>query len=501
MPVNAATTLAPDTIIKGESQSTLYYYAADGKRYAFPNDKVYFSWFTNFDDVVELSDEELAQIPLGGVVHYRPGVLLVKIQTDSKVYAVSNKGVLRWIKTEALARAFYGDNWAHLVDDIPASFFAHYVIGLPIMLIADYDADSEVSSAPSITHGEGLKLGHLKRGSDTDKCRAIPAVPAHKIGQKGPATPAVPARDCAREKHDDDDDEDDDELTISSINVTSSTSTAMVTWFTDEKATGKVTYNSVSLGTATSTNQMVSSSSLVKFHSFLLTGLSPATQYYYQVESTDEDGNTAKSEEKTFTTLSSTTDTTAPTLSNITATPAITSATVNWNTNEAATSVVVYADENLATSSTSQTISNSALVTSHSLNLTGLTASTTYYYIVKSADANGNLASSTEKTFTTQPVADVTPPIISNLQEQTSTTTTTINWTTDELSTSYLKYALQNLETATTSWSSSSGILTTSHSLMATGLTASTTYYYLVQSTDASGNIASSTQQTFSTTP
>src|SRR3990167_3673664 len=93
MPVNAATTLAPDTIIKGESQSTLYYYAADGKRYAFPNDKVYFSWFTNFDDVVELSDEELAQIPLGGVVHYRPGVLLVKIQTDSKVYAVSNKGV------------------------------------------------------------------------------------------------------------------------------------------------------------------------------------------------------------------------------------------------------------------------------------------------------------------------------------------------------------------------------------------------------------------------
>ena len=496
-PVSAATALEPDTVIKGLSHSTLYYYATDGKRYAFPNDKVYFSWFTNFNDVVTISDEELAQIPLGGVVHYRPGILLVKIQTDPKVYAVGEKGILRWIKSEILARALYGNDWNILVDDLPASFFAQYLLGSPIISPSDYDADEEANDAPSISHSKGLRLGRLKHGSDTEKCRAIPAVPAHKIGQKGRATPAVPARDCARQKH-----EDGDELNISSINSAVSTSTASITWFSDERATGKVTYNTQYLDTATTTNQTMSSDSLVKFHNFLLTGLTPQTTYYYKVESTDEDNNTATSSEKTFTTLAeTTTDTTVPVLNNITATTTVSTATISWTTNEPATSITVYADEILTTATSSQTVSNSNLVSSHSLTITGLNASTTYYYIVKSADGSGNLATSTEKTFTTLSPADVNPPIISNILAQTTTTTATITWTTNEPADSLVKYSLQDLDTATTTSSLNSSLLVTSHSLLISGLTASTTYHYLVRSADASANVTTSIQQIFSTTP
>jgi phosphodiesterase/alkaline phosphatase D-like protein len=43
---------------------------------------------------------------------------------------------------------------------------------------------------------------------------------------------------------------------------------------------------------------------------------------------------------------------------------------------------------------------NSTPLNSHSVTLTGLAASTTYYYRVKSADAASNLAVSSDNTFT-----------------------------------------------------------------------------------------------------
>jgi hypothetical protein len=138
-------------------------------------------------------------------------------------------------------------------------------------------------------------------------------------------------------------------------------------------------------------------------------------------------------------------------------------------------------------------------MTSHAINVSGLTASTTYYYIVKSVDASGNLATSTEKTFTTLTPADVTPPVISAIHSETTSTTATITWTTNEPSNSYLLYSLEDLSTATTTLTANSSTLVTSHSLGVTGLTASTTYHFKVSSTDASNNSATSTQQTFIT--
>jgi hypothetical protein len=74
----------------------------------------------------------MAAIPLGGNVTYRPGVKMIKIQSDPSVYAVDTGGVLRWVKTQELAEALYGQNWAKQVEDVSDAFFFNYTIGEPI---------------------------------------------------------------------------------------------------------------------------------------------------------------------------------------------------------------------------------------------------------------------------------------------------------------------------------------------------------------------------------
>jgi len=120
------------SLIKLEDSQAVYYCGANAKRYVFVNDKVYFSWYDDFEDVAVLTAEEMAGIPLGGNVTYRPGVKMVKIQTDPKVYAVEPGGVLRHIISPDIAAALYGAAWRGQVDDIPDSFFMDYRLGEPI---------------------------------------------------------------------------------------------------------------------------------------------------------------------------------------------------------------------------------------------------------------------------------------------------------------------------------------------------------------------------------
>lgn len=120
------------TLIKPESTSAVYYCGADGKRYVFPNDRTYFTWYSDFDDVITVTDQGIANVQLGGNVTYRPGVKMVKIQSEPNVYAVDTNGVLRWIKTPQIAESLYGKNWAKQVEDISDAFFFNYTIGEPI---------------------------------------------------------------------------------------------------------------------------------------------------------------------------------------------------------------------------------------------------------------------------------------------------------------------------------------------------------------------------------
>jgi hypothetical protein len=187
-------------------------------------------------------------------------------------------------------------------------------------------------------------------------------------------------------------------------------------------------------------------------------------------------------------------DSTPPVISGVSTTAITqTSATVSWTTDEASDSQISYGiDANYGSSTTL----NSALVTSHSQNLTGLTAGTTYHYQVKSKDASGNLGASLDSTFTTQ-APDTTPPTITGVNYSNVTSSgATIAWTTDEASDTQIEYGLTASYGSSTTLNAS---LVVSHSQNLTGLSANTLYHFRVKSKDAAGNLATSIDSTFTT--
>src|SRR3989344_3050449 len=103
-------------------------------------------------------------------------------------------------------------------------------------------------------------------------------------------------------------------------------------------------------------------------------------------------------------------DTTPPTISSISSSGVTTSgATVSWNTNEASDTQVEYG---ATTSYGSQTTRNPSLLTSHSATVSGLSPAATYHFRVKSRDSAGNLAMSSDSTFTTNSLPDTTAPSV-----------------------------------------------------------------------------------------
>ena len=104
-------------------------------------------------------------------------------------------------------------------------------------------------------------------------------------------------------------------------------------------------------------------------------------------------------------------DTTAPTISGVSASGVTASAaTIAWTTNEPASSQVEYG---LTTGYGQTTALDAALVRSHSVPLSGLTANTTHHYRVRSKDAAGNEKVGSDATFKTTVAPDTTPPTVS----------------------------------------------------------------------------------------
>ncbi|HYP26594.1 MAG TPA: fibronectin type III domain-containing protein [Blastocatellia bacterium] len=178
---------------------------------------------------------------------------------------------------------------------------------------------------------------------------------------------------------------------LSASNVASNAAT--ITWATDEPANTQVEF-----GTTTGYGNLTQVDSVLKTsHSVILGGLSGGTTYYYRVRSRDVDGNLSVSQGLTFTTTRL--DTMPPVISNVAATNVtLSGATISWDTDEASDSQVEYGR---TSSLGSTTTVNPLLVTRHSVVLSGLTQSKTYYYRVMSRDAGGNLTISGVISFTT----------------------------------------------------------------------------------------------------
>src|SRR3989442_15157227 len=82
---------------------------------------------------------------------------------------------------------------------------------------------------------------------------------------------------------------------MSANQVSAGSSTATVSWKTDENSDSAVDF-----GTTTAYGSSVADASLVTVHSLALRSLSPATTYHYQAKSKDKAGNLATSGDLTF---------------------------------------------------------------------------------------------------------------------------------------------------------------------------------------------------------
>jgi len=189
------------------------------------------------------------------------------------------------------------------------------------------------------------------------------------------------------------------------------------------------------------------------------------------------------------------TDSTPPVISNVVSTGITNnSATITWDTDESSDSLVKYGTTPEVYMSEEY---NTAEVTSHNISLTGLDAGTTYYYLVRSTDSNGNAAESAEYSFSTLATPDTTPPLISNVTSTGITNNSaTITWDTDESSDSLVKYGTTPRVYTSVECNATN---VTSHNVTLTGLDAGATYYYLVNSTDLGGNAAGSAEYIFTT--
>lgn len=203
-------------------------------------------------------------------------------------------------------------------------------------------------------------------------------------------------------------------------------------------------------------------------------------------------------------------DTTAPVISDLSITPATTTATITWYTNERSDSTVFWstsAGVNINSSST-PSASNNNKTKNHRIVLNNLTASTTYFVIVRSRDSSSNTAISSETSFKTKspipitPVPDTTSPTISNVVTQVSTSTIQVSWNTNEPANSKIYYSTStdfDVNATSTSSFMENVALVLNHLLSLVGLLPQTVYHLIVQSIDGSGN-ATTTQVLTTTT-
>lgn len=159
-PERLATVTRSHLIKAWEGGPAVYWFAADGNRYVFPNESTFRSWFPVTSEcpvIRQIPAEDLRSVMIGGNVTIRPGTFLVKITTDPGTYAVSRGGVLRRFIDESTVSAVYGMDWRLDTVDVPDSFFVTYGIGSPIVAVTDYDRFGEYTSTPTIDHDLGLR--------------------------------------------------------------------------------------------------------------------------------------------------------------------------------------------------------------------------------------------------------------------------------------------------------------------------------------------------------
>jgi hypothetical protein len=275
-------------------------------------------------------------------------------------------------------------------------------------------------------------------------------------------------------------------VVISGLTSTAiSASSATITWITDKASTSQVVYGpTTGYGSVSAYN-----SAPVFSHSVTLTGLAQGTTYNYAAISAGSTGTSTTSANLTFQTVSSGPPPPPPVnVSQVNFSGVSSSgATITWNTDQPANTVVEYGTTaSLGSTSPIQT----ALLTSHSLNLSGLNGGTTYYFRARSTSGSNVTGYSAISSFTT---LNSNPVVMTNIRVIPEGGNSAI--VTLSLSRPATNQVEFGSSTSYGSWSPVTALTQTpqvSLSGVPSGLT-----HYRIHSTDASGSQTVSTDYTF----
>ena len=137
----------PGDVIRGESMSAVYFITEDYQRRVFISEQVFFTWHEDFDNVKVIADSDLGAFALGGLMLPKAGVVLVKIQSDPRVYALGEgedvfSPLLHEIASEEDAEMLWGTDWSGYVIDVEPTFIAGFDTG-EVVNVELFDVDME----------------------------------------------------------------------------------------------------------------------------------------------------------------------------------------------------------------------------------------------------------------------------------------------------------------------------------------------------------------------
>ncbi len=242
------------------------------------------------------------------------------------------------------------------------------------------------------------------------------------------------------------------------------------------------------------------------------TGLTASTTYYFVVRAVDAAGSSPSSSQASAATSADSACATAPSAPiGLTAT-AVSPSQINlsWGsvTPPTGCSALTYAvyqstDSSFAPSDANRVAAN---LPSPSYSSTGLTASTTYYFIVRAVDVAGSspdsnktsAATSADSACATAPSA---PTGLTATAKSSSQVDLSWGSVTPPTGCSALTYAVYQSTSSSFAPSDANRVAANlpSPSYSSTGLTASTTYYFVVRAVDAAGSSPSSSQASAAT--
>ena len=167
--------------IKSPSFTTVYFIDDLLQRHPFIDAQTFFTFEDDFSSIVTVTDATLSTLTIAEPMLPNPGVTLVKIQSDDNVYAVDASEGLRWVTTEEIAIAMYGQSWSDYVIDLPPTLFPHFTVGSAIESAETIDVSSmknrfalsienpnDDTDGDDITNAEEVQLGTSLDDADTD---------------------------------------------------------------------------------------------------------------------------------------------------------------------------------------------------------------------------------------------------------------------------------------------------------------------------------------------